>query len=43
MKKIAYTQPEAEMVLLLEDDVIRTSLTKEMDAVEIDVVPTTKW
>ena len=27
MKKIAYTQPEAEMVLLLEDDVIRTSLT----------------
>ena len=43
MKKIAYTQPEAEMVLLLEDDVIRTSLTKVMDEVDINLVPKTQW
>ena len=43
MKKIAYTQPEAEMVLLLEDDVIRTSLTKVMGEVDIDLVPKTQW
>ena len=45
MKKIAYTQPEAEMVLLLEDDVIRTSLinggTIAMD--DIDANQKTQW
>ena len=44
MKKIAYTQPAAEMVLLQEDDVIRTSLTKVTDASIDDAgIPTTKW
>ena len=44
MKKIAYTQPAAEMVLLQEDDVIRTSnLNKIMDEISIDLVPTQTW
>ncbi|MBO5293791.1 MAG: hypothetical protein J6B71_00875 [Clostridia bacterium] len=44
MKKIAYTQPMAEMVLLLEDDVIRTSnLNKITDEISIDIVPTKTW
>lgn len=45
MKKIAYTQPAAEMVLLQEDDVIRTSLTKITIDVSIDDagIPTTQW
>ena len=45
MKKTAYTQPMAEMVLLQEDDVIRTSLTKVIDATNIDDagIPKTTW
>ena len=43
MKKIAYTQPEAERVLLLEDDVIRTSLTVNSIEVDISAVPKTTW
>lgn len=45
MKKIEYTQPAAEMVLLQEDDVIHTSLTKVTIDASIDDagIPTTKW
>ena len=44
MKKFAYNQPEAEMVLLQEDDVICTSLAIK-DVVEIDDegIPKTTW
>lgn len=46
MKKFAYTQPEAEMVLLLEDDVIRTSFNSLADDVDDQgnsILPSVNW
>lgn len=44
MKKIAYTRPVAEMVLLLEDDVIRTSDSiRQLTDDTVDGLPTVNW
>ena len=42
MKKIAYTQPYAEMVLLLETDVIMTSGLSQL-ADDNEGLPTVGW